>query len=81
MNVTLPDDPVRSAGMTKAELVIEMALLLYQKERLTIEQAARLGRMDRMAFMHLLANCDIPLTLDVDDLEQDIATMRRLGRL
>jgi len=81
MNVAVPDDLVRSAGMTESDLVVEMALLLYQQERLTIEQAARFGRMDRLAFMHLLADRDIPLTLDVDDLEQDIATLRRLGRL
>jgi hypothetical protein len=34
-----------------------------------------------MAFMHLMADSDIRLPLDVDDLGQDIATLRRLGRL
>jgi predicted HTH domain antitoxin len=81
MNVAVPDDLVRSAGLTETGLVVEMALLLYGQERLTIEQAARFARMDRMEFLNLLASRDIPLTLDVDDLEEDIATLRRLGRL
>lgn len=77
MNVAVPDDLVRSAGTTESDLVVEMALLLYQQERLTIEQAARFGRMDRIAFMQVLADRDIPLTLDVDDLEQDIVALRQ----
>ena len=34
-----------------------------------------------MAFQHVLASRDLYLTLGVEDLEQDIATLRALGRL
>lgn len=57
------------------------SLALCQREKLTIEQAAELARMDRMAFQHVLASRDLYLTLGVEDLEQDIATLRALGRL
>jgi predicted HTH domain antitoxin len=59
----------------------ELAVALYQRETLTIEQAAHLAKMDRTAFQRLLASRDLYLTLDVDDLEQDLATLRALGRL
>lgn len=79
--VTFPNDLLFSTNMTQQEIATELAVALYQREKLTIEQAAELARMDRIAFQHLLASRDLFLTLDVDGLEQDIATLRALGRL
>jgi predicted HTH domain antitoxin len=79
--LTFPHDLLFSTNMTQQEIATELAVALYQREKLTMEQAAELARMDRIAFQHLLASRDIYLTLDVDDLEQDIATLRALGRL
>lgn len=79
--LTFPNDLLFSTNMTQQEIATELAITLYQREKLTIEQAAGLARMDRIAFQHLLASRDLYLTLDVDDLEQDIATLRALGRL
>ena len=77
--VTFPHDLLFSTNMTQQEIATELAITLYQREKLTIEQAAEVARMDRIAFQHLLASRDLFLTLDVDDLEQDIATLRALG--
>ena len=79
--VTFPNDLLFSTNMTQQEIATELAITLYQREKLTIEQAAALARMDRISFQHLLASRDLYLTLDVEDLEQDIATLRALGRL
>jgi predicted HTH domain antitoxin len=79
--LTFPNDLLFSTNMTQQEIATELAIALYQREKLTIEQAATLAKMDRIAFQHLLASRDLYLTLDVDDLEQDIATLRALGRL
>lgn len=79
--LTIPDELLRSANMTEQEMVVELAIALYQREKVTIEQASRLAGMDRIEFQRELANRDLYLTLDVDDLEQDIATLRALGRL
>ena len=79
--LTIPDELLRSANMTEQEMAVELAIALYQREKVTIEQACRLAGMDRIEFQHLLASRDLYLTLDVDDLEQDIATLRALGRL
>ncbi|MBW3571507.1 MAG: UPF0175 family protein [Gemmatimonadetes bacterium] len=79
--LSIPDEVLRSANMTEQEMVVELAIALYQREKVTIEQAAGMAGMDRIAFQRELANRDLYLTLDVDDLEQDIATLRGLGRL
>jgi predicted HTH domain antitoxin len=48
---------------------------------LTLAQAARLAKMGRIGFQHLLASRGIPLDYDVSDLEQDLKTLREPGRL
>ena len=81
MTVLYPDELLHATGLAAQEITTGLAVVLYQQEKLTIEQAADLAGMDRFGFQHLLASRDLYLTLDVDDLEQDIATLRKLGRL
>lgn len=80
-SLTFPEELLHTTEMTEQEIATELAVALYQREKLSIEQAARLANMDRIDFQRLLASRDLYLTLDVDDLEQDIATLRALGRL
>lgn len=75
------DDVLAWTNMSEQELATELAIALYQREKVTLEQAARLAKLDRIDFQHLLASRDLYLTLDVDDLEQDISLLRSHGRL
>ena len=81
VSVTIPDDVLQAARMTEAELREELAVVLYQRERLTAAQAARLAGMDRLRFQHLLASRGLPLHYDVLDFEADLQTLADLGRL
>ncbi|MBA4159489.1 MAG: UPF0175 family protein [Gemmatimonadetes bacterium] len=81
MSVTIPDDVLQAAQMSEAELRQELALLLFERERLTLAQAARLAGMERLRFQHLLASRGIPLHYDVTEFEEDLQTLRELGRL
>lgn len=79
--VTVPDELLTAAGLTEREMAAEVALELYRREKLTMGQAVRLAGMDRISFWGLMASRDIYMHYDVEDLEQDIATLRKLGRL
>ncbi|HEU0015623.1 MAG TPA: UPF0175 family protein [Longimicrobium sp.] len=59
--------------------LLAKAFELYQQEKLTLGQAARLVGIGRFDFQRLLAQHGYYLTLDIDDLEQDLETLRRLG--
>jgi predicted HTH domain antitoxin len=80
MSVTIPDEILQAARMSEDELRQEMAVLLFQKDRLTLGQASRLARMDRLRFQHLLASRDIAVHYGSEEFEQDLATLRDLGR-
>lgn len=81
MSVNIPDDVLLSARMSEAELRQEIAVMLYERERITLAQAAQLAGMDRLRFQHLLASRDIPVHYDLAEFEADLETLRKLGRL
>lgn len=80
MTVTIADDVLQAAHMSAEELRRELAVLLFQQDRLTLAQAARLAEVDRLRFQHLLASRGIPIHYDLEDFEQDLDTLRSLDR-
>lgn len=81
MSVVIPDEILYTTRMTAAELMQEVALLLYQKEKLTLGQASRLAGMSQLQFQFLLASRQIPIHYDVAEFEADLQTLREMGRL
>ena len=80
MGLIVPDDILQIARMTEEELKQEIAILLFRKEKLTLGQASRLAGMTRLQFQHLLASQQIPVHYDIEDFEEDLKTLRELGR-
>ena len=80
MGVLIPDDILQAAHMTEAELTQEIAVLLFQREKLTLGQASRLAGINRLQFQHLLASRDIPVHYDRIDFEEDLKTLEGLGQ-
>ena len=81
MSVTIPDGVLESVRMSEPELLQEIAVLLFQREKLTLAQASRLAQMDRLRFQHLLASREIPVHYDVAEFEEDLKTVQELQRL
>ena len=81
MSLVISDTVLHTAGMTAAELAQEVAVLLYQKGKLTLGQASQLAEMSQLQFQHLLASRRIPVHYDVADFEADLKTLREMGRL
>ncbi|HEX4959431.1 MAG TPA: UPF0175 family protein [Thermoanaerobaculia bacterium] len=80
MSVTIPDEILEAAHMSDTELRQELAILLFQQERLTLAQASHLAAMDLLRFQHLVASRGISVHYDLEEFEQDLATLRDLGR-
>jgi predicted HTH domain antitoxin len=76
MTLTIPDEILRSARMTEQEVIQALAIALFQKDKLSLGQAARLAGMSQWDFRGVLAEQEIPLHYDVPELEKDIETLR-----
>jgi predicted HTH domain antitoxin len=81
MSVVVPDEVLTATRMSEAEMRLEIAIMLFQQEKLTLAQASRFAGMHRVAFQHLLASRHIPLHYGVEDFEQDIQNLKEMGRL
>lgn len=77
----VPQDILDSARMTLSELRIEIAVYLYSQERLSVGKARELAGMSLWEFRQLLASRRISPHYDETDLDQDLSTLRELGRL
>ena len=54
MSLTLPTELLQKAQMTEAQMRQEIAIMLYQQQRLELEQAAELTKMAIDDFYQLL---------------------------
>ncbi|GAX35555.1 UPF0175 family protein [Nodularia sp. NIES-3585] len=81
MSVVIPNEILTTTRMNEEEMKREIAVMLFQKDKLTLAQASRFAGMNRIAFQHLLASREIPVHYGVEDFEQDINNLREMGRL
>lgn len=81
MSIIIPDEILTTTRMTEIEMKQEIAVMLFQKEKLTLAQASRFPGMNRITFQHLLASYQISVHYNVEDFEQDINNLRKMGRL
>jgi predicted HTH domain antitoxin len=66
-------------AVTEVDLLTDLAVELYQREKLSLGHAARLAGMDKWSFNDLLARRDVPMHYDEADLQRDLATLRSLA--
>ena len=81
MTLVIPDEIIKSTKMSVTELTQEIAIMLYQKGKITLGQASHLADMSQFQFQHLLASRQIEIHYDETDFNQDIETLKELGRL
>lgn len=81
MSLIIPDEILQTTGLSEIELMQELAILLFQKEKLTLGQASHLAQIPQLQFQHLLASRRIPIHYDTDEFEADLKTLQELGRL
>ena len=60
MTITISPDLLYTAGLSEAEFLREIAVLLCRQRRLTTAQGAELARMNRFDFQKVLAEREVP---------------------
>ncbi|MBZ5727850.1 MAG: UPF0175 family protein [Acidobacteriia bacterium] len=75
MPVTIPDEVLTAAHISEPELKRELAVTLFQQERLTLAQASRLAEMGQLAFQAVLAERRIPVHYGVEEFREDLRTL------
>lgn len=77
----IPRDVTYATRMSLAELKCELAVHLFEEKKLSLGKASQLAGMTLWDFLPLLAGRGIPLHYDIEDYEEDLATLKEGGRL
>ena len=80
-NVVVPASVLNASGLASQELLVELAVHLFKEDLISLGVAKSLAGMHTAQFMKLLASRDIPLHYDVEEFEEDVATLKRMGML
>lgn len=75
MKVEIPDRVLTQTGLSSKDLLLKVAVLLFQEERLTLGQASNLAGIHQFEFQTELANRRIPIHYNEDDFERDLETL------
>lgn len=75
----IPSDLVRATKMTEQEILREIAVMLFEKEKLTLGQAAKLADMPQFQFQFLVGSRGISMHYGLSEFEEDLQTIKSLG--
>ncbi|MBW4541531.1 MAG: UPF0175 family protein [Myxacorys chilensis ATA2-1-KO14] len=81
MSSLISNELIRASGMSESELLQELVLLLFQRERLSLGKASRLLNLTQLEFQALLASPDLCVHYDVQELHEDVQTLQEMGLL
>ncbi len=76
MPVTVSDEVLQTAKLSEAEFRVEIAVTLFQQDRLTLGQAALFAELPQLDMQRMLASRRIPIHYGLEDLEHDLATVK-----
>lgn len=79
MSIVLSDEFLESVGVSEIELWQEIAIALFQKQKISLGKAAYLAKMNQLEFMRLLGKRNIPLHYGIAELEEDLQTLAKMG--
>ncbi len=67
------------AALSEPELLRELAVVLYEREKLSLGRAAQLAGMKKFEFNELLSARGIPMHYGLKELHEDLETARSLA--
>jgi predicted HTH domain antitoxin len=80
MDLLIKDEILKKAEITADELLIEIAVHLYDTERLSIGQAKTLAGLDLLSFQKELSNRNIYVKYDIEDIETDLQNLEYIRK-
>lgn len=81
MSLVIPDTIVQASGLSEEDLLIELVLLLFQQDKISLGKAAELLNISQVRLQKLLASRQINVHYDVNELQEDIQHMVAKGWL
>ncbi len=76
MSLVISGDLVRASGFSEDELFLEIVLMLFRQDKISLGKASELVGLHRMQFQKLLADREICVHYDVAEFQDDLNTLQ-----
>ncbi len=78
MSLVISDDLVRASGLSEHDLFLEIMLMLFRQDKISLGKASELMGMHRMQFQKLLADRGIHVHYDVAEFQEDLRALQEM---
>lgn len=78
MIVEIPDQIINQSGLSAKEILLKVALVLFEEEKLTLGQASKLAELHQFEFQKELAARKIPVHYGEEDYRRDLQTIKEI---
>jgi predicted HTH domain antitoxin len=76
MSLVISDDLVKASGFSENELFLEIVLMLFRQDKISLGKASELVGLHRMQFQKLLADRGICVHYDVTEFQDDLNNLQ-----
>ena len=76
MTITIPDDTFGTRVTTPEQARLELAIALFVGNRASVSRGARIAGLSFLDFQRELGRREIPQHYGIEDLEQDLRTLK-----
>ena len=81
MSLVISGEILESSGLSETDFMLEIAIMLFQQEKISIGKASRIAGMNQIEFQHLLAKRNICIHYDVEEFQEDMKNFQARGWL
>jgi len=78
-DLIIPGNVLKELQLSPSELVIDLAVYLYDKEKLSMGQAKKLASLTQIEFQKEMSKRGVLIKYDIEDLEKDLEVLNDLG--
>ncbi len=79
MSLVISGEIVKASGLSEDDLLLELVLLLFQQDKISLGKAAELLKVPQLRFQRLIADRNICVHYDVAEWQEDIAHLTTKG--
>ena len=81
MGIKISEDILKFTELSEQEINLEIVIMLYKKQKLSLGQASELTKMHQHLFQKELAKRNIPLNYDINALKEDLYNLGYFKKL
>lgn len=72
MSLIIPNEFLQTAHISEADLKLEIAIVLFQQEKIKLGTASQFAEVNQLEFQRILGRRQIPIHYGIEEFRQDL---------